>query len=230
MLRRCDEYDGYYNFTSAAKIRRDGYERSRATNPMLLYDAPRYMTSGGEAVFPIGMWQDGRALAAGEPLTCRSMLPFYNHSRFPDDFWRRDGQFGFAQLFPGVMKLKMVNTENGVHMLEAGHNEGLGNFVKVPADLQTMLDTNPVRPTAQSLIVYLLLTMVSLALRTLPLGLPPPYRGSLPGCNRPTPGGDQGQLCQHVPSSDVPWCAARVPAAVPLRAALPEVGQLFLKM
>jgi len=175
MLEICDQHDGYYNFTSAAKIRRDGYERSRSTNPMLLYDAPRYMTSGGEAVFPIGMWQDGRALAAGEPLTCRSMLTFYKDSKFPDDFWRRDGQFGFAQLFPGVMKLKMVNTENGVHMLQAGHNEGLGNFIKAPADLQTMLDTNPVRQTAQSLIMYSLLTMVSLALRALPLGLPPPY-------------------------------------------------------
>jgi len=144
MLEICDKLDGNYNVTTAALIRRDGYEFSRANNPQLLYDAPRFMTSGGEAMFPIGMMQDGRAIARGDPLTCRSLLPFYKDSRYPDDFWRREGGFGFTPVFAGVGQMRAINTVNGVHVIEGGHAEGLGNFIKTPPDLQTMLDTNGV--------------------------------------------------------------------------------------
>jgi len=144
MLEICDKLDGNYNVTTAALIRRDGYEFSRANNPQLLYDAPRFMTSGGEAMFPIGMMQDGRAIARGDPLSCRSLLPFYKDSRYPDDFWRREGGFGFTPVFAGVGQMRVVNTVNGVHVIEGGHAEGLGNFIKTPPDLQTMLDTNGV--------------------------------------------------------------------------------------
>ena len=98
------------------------------------------MTSAGEAAFPLGMWQDGRDLSNGIPLTCRSMETFYRNSKMPTDFWRRDGPFGFDQLIDVAFQMRSL------HQLTAGHNEGLGNFVLAPDGDQELLDTNGVSP------------------------------------------------------------------------------------
>ena len=120
-------------------MRYSRYEHSKSINPDFHFQVPRYMTAYGETTFPLAYWQDGRELKKGKPLTCRSMRIFYEQMKMPKDFWRRDGKFGLFDVGP------VVNEMRSTHQLEAGHNEGVGNWVKASDADQALLDANGVR-------------------------------------------------------------------------------------
>jgi len=137
-LEACDEFDGDYHPEAASRMRYLRYEHSKATNPNFSFTVPRYMTAYGETTFPWALMQDGRDKAAGKPHKCRWMRIFYEHSRMPDDFWRREGKFGLFDVGDTVAIMRQT------YKLTAGHNEGLGHFIPASDEDQHRLDTNGV--------------------------------------------------------------------------------------
>lgn len=115
---------GKYNASAAAEVRFNRVQQSIATNPEFFFSIPRYATAFAEAIFPIGFFVDGRATgAAAFELDLTVARGFFQDSRMPKDFHRRDGAFGLDATGAGLSFL--VNA----HFIPPGFNQGVGNYV-----------------------------------------------------------------------------------------------------
>ncbi|EJD41454.1 heme-thiolate peroxidase [Auricularia subglabra TFB-10046 SS5] len=115
---------GKYNISAAAEVRFNRIQQSIATNPEFFFSIPRYATAFAEAVFPIAFFVDGRNTgAAAFELDLTVARGFFQDSRMPRDFHRRDGAFGLDATGEGLSFL--INA----HFVPPGFNKGIGNYV-----------------------------------------------------------------------------------------------------
>lgn len=115
---------GKYNFTVAGEFRWHRIQESIATNPNFTFVSPRFFTAYAEIIFPAVLFVDGR-VSDGQ-LDMTNARGFFEHSRFPDNFWRTNITLGLEYLrdnFPAVQD---------AHPIQPGKNHGLNNYVLDP--------------------------------------------------------------------------------------------------
>ena len=69
---------------------------------------------------------DGRSTDTALDMT--TARGFYQNATYPQDFYRRNGTFGFANIGPDIDALAQA------HPIETGANQGAGNYVPDPSD------------------------------------------------------------------------------------------------
>lgn len=112
--------------TVAAEVRWNRIQDSIARNPNFTFLVPRIFTAYAESTFPYEFFVDGRSTeAALDMTTARS---FFQNATFPQDFYRRNGTFGFLNIGPEINALSQA------HPIETGANQGVGNYVPDPSD------------------------------------------------------------------------------------------------
>lgn len=116
----------YKSQTVAAEVRWNRIQDSIARNPNFTFLVPRIFTAYAESTFPYEFFVDGRSTeAALDMTTARS---FFQNATFPQDFYRRNGTFGFLNIGPEINALSQA------HPIETGANQGVGNYVPDPSD------------------------------------------------------------------------------------------------
>jgi len=112
---------GSYNLAAATELRFLRIEQSIATNPQFFFEFPRIATAYVEAVFPFQFFVDGRS--ATQDLNLDVARGFFQISRMPPDFFRRNGSFDLNSAGSGVIEIFSA------HPVLPGVNMGVGNFV-----------------------------------------------------------------------------------------------------
>ncbi|KZV89950.1 Cloroperoxidase, partial [Exidia glandulosa HHB12029] len=82
---------GKYNVSAAAEVRFQRFQDSVTRNPTFDFSNPRFATAFGETIFPMAFFIDGRDKSLA--LDLEVMRGFFQDSRMPVDFHRRDGAF-----------------------------------------------------------------------------------------------------------------------------------------
>ncbi|EJD53342.1 heme-thiolate peroxidase [Auricularia subglabra TFB-10046 SS5] len=123
---------GKYNLSAAADARFLRIQQSVATNPTFVFSNPRFATAYAEAIFPLAFFVDGRSSEQALDLTV--MRGFFQDSRMPRDFFRRNGTFDFGTTGQAIQFVM------NAHPFFPGFNDGVGNFVPDPNFLGN--DTN----------------------------------------------------------------------------------------
>jgi len=108
--------NGNYNFNVAAELRFRRIKDSIATNPNFSFVAPRYFTAYAESALPIAMFVDGRQ--ADGQLDMKTARSFFQNSRYPDNFFRADGNYVSTILAIGSP------TVFSAHPVKPGKNQG----------------------------------------------------------------------------------------------------------
>ncbi|PPQ65825.1 hypothetical protein CVT24_012052 [Panaeolus cyanescens] len=135
---------GKYNLTVAAEFRHQRIQESIATNPKFDFTSPRFFTAFAETTFPINFFIDGRN--ENGQLDLDVARSFFQHSRYPDGFFRPSSPRG-AQGLDVIF---------AAHPIQPGRNvDGVNNYVPDPtsADFDTfcLLYTNFVNKTIKGL-------------------------------------------------------------------------------
>jgi len=101
---------------------------SMARNPNFTFVSPRFLTAYAEATFPLGFFVSNQTSDTSIPLGLDDARSFFQNSKFPDNFWRRNGTYDF----PEVVEL-VIEVYEAFPVLP-GNNEGAGNYVVDPED------------------------------------------------------------------------------------------------
>ena len=117
--------DGNYNLSVASELKFQRIQDSIATNPNFSFVAPRYIIAYGEAVVPIAMFVDGRQ--ADGQLDMKTARSFFQNSRYPDNFFRAEGNYVNDILAIGSPTLLSA------HPVKPGKNQGrLNSYIPDP--------------------------------------------------------------------------------------------------
>jgi unspecific peroxygenase len=112
---------GMYNSSAAAELRWNRIQDSMARNPTFVFTTPRYFTAFGEAAFPYRFFVGGRKQSTQlDPAVAHI---FFQDGRFPKNFYRRNGTYGFPEISADVSEIFAV------HPIPPGSNQGAGNYV-----------------------------------------------------------------------------------------------------
>lgn len=119
---------GKYNLTAAAQLRFERIVESQTSNPEFFFSFPRFATAYAEAAFPISFFVGGPAadnipdnLAA--TLDLKVARGFFQDSRMPKNFHRREGPLGLNIINSAIGFL--INAQTFV---PPGANNGAGNY------------------------------------------------------------------------------------------------------
>ncbi|EJD42721.1 heme-thiolate peroxidase [Auricularia subglabra TFB-10046 SS5] len=121
---------GKYNVSAAAEVRWNRIQDSIARNPTFDFGNPRFATAYAESVFPLAFFIDGRVkgddVRKAEGLDLDVMRDFFQNSRMPKGFFRRDGPFDLNSAGSGIDEIQ------DAHPIEPGVNNGtVSNYVPV---------------------------------------------------------------------------------------------------
>ena len=97
-----------------------------------MFSNPRFATAYAEAIFPLAFFIDGRSNE--DALDLDVMRGFFQDSRMPRGFFRRNGTFDFNSAG------QQIQFVMNAHPFFPGFNDGVGNFVPDPNFLGN--DTN----------------------------------------------------------------------------------------
>lgn len=119
---------------SAALHRHNRILDSIARNPEFSFVSPRFFTAYGEATFPLAFFVNNQSSDSSLSLGLDDARSFFQNSKFPDNFWRRDGAYDVPQ----VVDLS-IQVYTPFPVLP-GRNQGVGNYVIDLVDLASFAE------------------------------------------------------------------------------------------
>lgn len=105
-----------------------------ARNPEFSFVSPRFLAAYGEATFPLAFFVSNQTSDTAFSLGLDDARSFFQNSKFPDNFWRRDGAYDVSQL------IELGGQVYAPFPVLPGSNNGVGNYVVDPVDIASFVD------------------------------------------------------------------------------------------
>jgi len=120
--------NGTLDIPSAAVHRHNRILDSIARNPNFTFVTPRYLTAYAETTFPLAFFVTNQTSDTSLTLGLDVARSFFQTHKFPDNFYRRNGSYGLAEVSDLVVEVFEP------FPVLPGNNEGVGNYVVDPED------------------------------------------------------------------------------------------------